>query len=35
MLNELSNKLNAIFKKLRGTGILKEEQINEALREVR
>src|ERR1700693_1157699 len=35
MLNELSNKLNAIFKKLRGTGILKEEQINGALREVR
>jgi len=35
MLNELSEKLNNIFKKIRGVGILKEENINEALREVR
>lgn len=35
MLNELTDKLNNIFKKIRGTGILKEENINEALREVR
>jgi signal recognition particle subunit SRP54 len=35
MLNNLSEKLNAIFKKLRGVGVLKEENINEALREVR
>lgn len=35
MLNELSDKLNAIFKKIRGVGVLKEENINDALREVR
>jgi signal recognition particle subunit SRP54 len=35
MLNELSDKLNAIFKKMRGVGVLKEENINDALREVR
>ncbi|MBI3351456.1 MAG: signal recognition particle protein [Nitrospirae bacterium] len=35
MLNELTDKLNTIFKKIRGVGVLKEENINEALREVR
>ncbi|MBI1822512.1 MAG: signal recognition particle protein [Nitrospirae bacterium] len=35
MLNELSDKLNAIFKKIRGVGVLREENITEALREVR
>ena len=35
MLNDLSEKLGIIFKKIRGVGILKEENIQEALREVR
>jgi len=35
MLESLSEKLESIFKKLRGRGILKEEDIDAALKEVR
>jgi signal recognition particle subunit SRP54 len=35
MFDTLSDKLDAIFKKLRGQGVLTEENIREALREVR
>jgi len=35
MFDRLSDKLAAVFKKLKGRGILNEAQVNEALREVR
>ncbi len=35
MLDSLSGKLESVFKKLRGRGVLKEDDIREALREVR
>jgi signal recognition particle subunit SRP54 len=35
MFERLSDKLAAVFKKLKGRGTLNEEQVNEALREVR
>jgi signal recognition particle subunit SRP54 len=35
MFDALSSKLEAVFKKLRGRGVLKEEDVKEALREVR
>jgi len=35
MFDALSGKLEAVFKKLRGRGVLKEEDVKEALREVR
>lgn len=35
MFENLSDKLDLIFKKLRGQGIMTEENIKEALREVR
>src|SRR5262245_13900291 len=35
MVNHLSNRLNAIFDRLRGYGRLTEENVQEALREVR
>jgi signal recognition particle subunit SRP54 len=35
MFDALTGKLEAVFKKLRGRGVLKEEDIKEALREVR
>src|SRR5512144_794197 len=35
MFDSLSDKLESVFKKLRGRGVLKEEDVKEALREVR
>ncbi len=35
MFDALTGKLEAVFKKLRGRGVLKEEDVKEALREVR
>jgi signal recognition particle subunit SRP54 len=35
MFDTLSGKLDAVFKKLRGRGVLKEDDVKEALREVR
>ncbi len=35
MFDSLSDKLEAVFKKLRGRGVLKEDDVKEALREVR
>ena len=35
MFDALSGKLEAVFKKLRGRGVLKEDDVKEALREVR
>ncbi len=35
MFDALTGKLDAVFKKLRGRGVLKEEDVKEALREVR
>ncbi len=35
MFNSLSDKLESVFKKLRGQGVMTEENIKEALREVR
>jgi len=35
MFDALSGKLESVFKKLRGRGVLKEEDVKEALREVR
>jgi signal recognition particle subunit SRP54 len=35
MFDRLSDKLAAVFKRLKGRGVLTEEQVNEALREVR
>ncbi|MDA8422175.1 MAG: signal recognition particle receptor subunit alpha, partial [Nitrospiraceae bacterium] len=35
MFDSLSGKLEAVFKKLRGRGVLKEDDVKEALREVR
>ena len=35
MFDSLSGKLESVFKKLRGRGVLKEEDVKEALREVR
>ncbi len=35
MFDSLSDKLEAVFKKLRGRGVLKEDNVKEALREVR
>jgi signal recognition particle subunit SRP54 len=35
MFDALSGRLEAVFKKLRGRGVLKEEDVKEALREVR
>jgi signal recognition particle subunit SRP54 len=35
MFDSLSGKLEAIFKKLRGRGVLKEDDVKEAMREVR
>jgi signal recognition particle subunit SRP54 len=35
MFDSLTGKLEAVFKKLRGRGVLKEEDVKEALREVR
>jgi hypothetical protein len=35
MFDSLSEKLESVFKKLRGQGVMTEENIKEALREVR
>jgi signal recognition particle subunit SRP54 len=35
MFDSLSDKLDLVFKKLRGQGVMTEENIREALREVR
>ena len=35
MFDALSGKLESVFKKLRGRGSLKEDDVKEALREVR
>ena len=35
MFDSLSGKLESVFKKLRGRGVLKEDDVKEALREVR
>src|SRR5512139_3235812 len=35
MFDALSGKLEEVFKKLRGRGVLKEDDVKEALREVR
>ena len=35
MFESLSEKLESIFKKLKGKGILKEEDVNAALKEIR
>jgi signal recognition particle subunit SRP54 len=35
MFDSLSGKLEAVFKKLRGRGVLKEDDVKEAMREVR
>ena len=35
MFDSLTGKLESVFKKLRGRGVLKEEDVKEALREVR
>ncbi|MDX9816110.1 MAG: signal recognition particle receptor subunit alpha, partial [Smithellaceae bacterium] len=34
MFESLSEKLESIFKKLKGNGILKEEDVNAALKEI-
>ena len=35
MFDNLSDKLESVFKKLRGQGVMTEENIKDALREVR
>ena len=35
MFDSLNGKLESVFKKLRGRGVLKEDDVKEAMREVR